>query len=129
MRWIGYLSSGSGSCRSSGSGSLPGIEYRSVAHAPRSISLQRCEQNGRHRFSGEYSVLRPQVGHSTETLIGGTRGAHRLHSASSNSTFPSKGLGRRSPPCEVNRIQSMYLFAEISGIAPSAGSNRICSIW
>jgi hypothetical protein len=39
--------------------------YFSAAHAPKSISLQRSEQNGRKRDASVHSTSRPQVGHFT----------------------------------------------------------------
>ena len=42
-----------------------GRRYSSDAHLPRSIILQRSLQNGRHLFSGEYSVVAPQRGQET----------------------------------------------------------------
>jgi hypothetical protein len=46
-------------------GSSAGTRYDSVAHAPRSISLQRSEQNGLKRLSGFHPTGAPQVGHAT----------------------------------------------------------------
>src|SRR5476649_245128 len=43
----------------------------------------------------------------------------KLQSVSSNGTSSSSGFGFRSPPWVVKRTHSMYLLAEISGIAPS----------
>jgi hypothetical protein len=42
---------------------LPGIDRSSDAQAPRSISLQRSLQNGRHGELSLHSTARPQVGH------------------------------------------------------------------
>jgi hypothetical protein len=44
-----------------------GMAYFPSAHWPKSMSLQRSEQNGRAGFSGENSVGFPQRGHFTFT--------------------------------------------------------------
>jgi hypothetical protein len=41
------------------------IRYRSLAHAPTSISLQRSEQNGRHFDAGVHGTEVPHCGHLT----------------------------------------------------------------
>jgi hypothetical protein len=58
---------GSPSAADSGSSlsSATGTRYFSDAHAPRSITLQRSEQNGRHGLCGAHSTLRPQLGQAT----------------------------------------------------------------
>jgi len=43
----------------------PGMTCRSLAQSPRSISLQRSEQNGRQRLSVTQGTALPQLGHST----------------------------------------------------------------
>jgi hypothetical protein len=59
-------SSGAGGVPSSGSGEIEtGTRYASEAHAPRSISRQRSEQNGRHRDFGVHSTGVPQCGQAT----------------------------------------------------------------
>ncbi len=89
-------------------------------HWPRSISLQRSEQNGRQRLAGENSALRLQTGQSTIAVIAVRRGracpATGCRARARTRRCLSYGFGRMSPPCDVKRIQSMYLFAEISGI-------------
>jgi hypothetical protein len=55
---------GSGKLSSSGS-SFTGIRYDSLAQAPRSMSLQRDEQNGRKRLSADQTTGLPQVGQRT----------------------------------------------------------------
>jgi hypothetical protein len=40
----------------------------SLAHAPKSISLQRSLQNGRHGAAGDHSTSRLQVGHDAMRL-------------------------------------------------------------
>src|ERR1700712_5723631 len=47
----------------------PPILYFSVAQAPRSICLQRSEQNGRKRLSGTQRTSFSQVGHLTIVVI------------------------------------------------------------
>jgi len=44
-------------------GSFVLIRYCSLAHAPRSISLQRSEQNGRHVDAGVHGTAVPHCGH------------------------------------------------------------------
>lgn len=41
------------------------MRYDSFAHAPKSISLHRSEQNGRHFDSGDQGTCFPQVGQAT----------------------------------------------------------------
>src|SRR5450830_48704 len=94
--------------------------YFSSAQAPRSICLQRSEQNGRNLFFSVHSTLAPQVGQSTMVAI--LNSLQKPHKASSKGTSPSNGLGFISPSCEVKRTHSMYLLAEISGIAPNSSS-------
>lgn len=43
--------------------------YDSDAHAPKSMSLQRSEQNGREIFFSIHSTVVPQVGQLTVRLI------------------------------------------------------------
>ncbi len=50
-------------------GGAPGIVYFSSAQAPRSICLQRSEQNGRYLFSGVHSTFLPQVGQDTTVMV------------------------------------------------------------
>lgn len=52
-------------------GAGPGITNFSSAQAPRSIFLQRSEQNGRNLFASIHSTCLPQVGQAT-TVIGTT---------------------------------------------------------
>jgi len=47
-----------------------GIAYCSLAHSPRSISLQRLLQKGRKALSGENSASCLQVGHATNRFLG-----------------------------------------------------------
>ena len=61
---LGLRLGSSGSGGSSSSRSTAGIRYDSFAQAPKSISLHRSEQNGRHFASGVHSTRAPQVGHS-----------------------------------------------------------------
>ena len=67
----------------------------------------RAINNGSHRFSSN----------------------QKLQSVSSNGTSTSKALGFKSPPWLVKRIQSTYLLAEISGMAPSRSSRATRNIW
>src|SRR6266511_748401 len=46
----------------------PGTRYSSLIQRPRSLSLQRSEQNGRNRLSFQSTGL-PQVGHFMETEL------------------------------------------------------------
>lgn len=55
---------------SSSSSSTIGIRYDSDAHAPRSMSLQRFEQNGRKADSGVHSTGLPHCGQRTVRGIG-----------------------------------------------------------
>ena len=41
----------------------------SVAHSPKSINLQRAEQNGRDAFSFDHMLFLAQVGHNTVVVI------------------------------------------------------------
>jgi hypothetical protein len=107
-------------------GGSAGIVYFSSAQAPRSICLQRSEQNGRYLFSSFHSTLAEQVGQSTTVAM---INLQKLQRVSSNGTSSSSGLGFRSPPWLVNRTHNMYLLAEISGIAPSDSSSVSRSIW
>jgi hypothetical protein len=50
---------------SSSSFSTAGMRNDSLAHAPKSIILQRSEQNGRHFDAGVHSTSLRQVGHAT----------------------------------------------------------------
>ena len=50
----------------------PGIACFSAAHAPRSMSLQRSVQNGRHGEASDHSTGRLQVGQGTEGMRKGT---------------------------------------------------------
>lgn len=45
------------------------MAYRSEAQAPRSISLQRSEQNGRYRFCGDQGTGALQVGQGTVATV------------------------------------------------------------
>lgn len=53
----------------------------------------------------------------------------KLHKLNSKGTSPSKAFGFMSPSCDVKRTHSMYLLAEISGIAPSVSSIVRRNIW
>lgn len=53
----------------------PAMRYSSLAQAPKSINLQRSEQNGRYALSGEKSDMLPHCGHLT---FGGLRGGADL---------------------------------------------------
>src|SRR5690606_29542810 len=55
--------------KSSSSSSFPGTACSSAAHAPRSINLQRSEQNGRCGLCGPHSTGAPQVGHLTTVVL------------------------------------------------------------
>jgi hypothetical protein len=46
-----------------------GTRYFSVAHSPKSMSLQRSEQNGRYAFSGRQATGWPQVGQATVVVV------------------------------------------------------------
>src|SRR5690606_29202026 len=116
-----------------------GITYFSSAHAPRSICLQRCEQNGRYWFASVHSTFAEHVGQLTIVAIAALRNPllrraldrkfdQKLHSVSSNGTSVSIGLGFMSPSCSVKRTHSRYLLAEISGIAPRDSSSVSRSI-
>ncbi len=54
---------------------------------------------------------------------------HFQHNVSSQGISSSIGFGFTVPSCLVNRIQSMYLFADISGMAPYRASIRNLSNW
>jgi len=41
----------------------------SLAHAPRSMFLQRSLQNGRNVLDGAYTLSPPQVGHATSFSV------------------------------------------------------------
>ena len=99
----------------------PATTYRSEAHAPRSISLQRSEQNGLKALSLVHGVCASHVGHFTIVI-----GDQKAQSASSNGISRSTDRGLRSRSWVMNRIHSMYLFALISGIALSEPSTRTC---
>src|SRR5690348_8234138 len=94
--------------------------YFSSAQAPRSICLQRSEQNGRYLFFSVHSTFWPQVGQETTGIA---EKPQKLQSVSSNGTSSSSGFGLQSPPCVVKRTHSIYLLAEISGIAPVVSSS------
>ena len=96
--------------------------YFSSAHAPKSICLQRSEQNGRYRLDSFHSTSLPHTGHLTIV----TMSQHKVNSQGISS---SNGLGFIVPSCFVNRIQSIYLFSEASGMAPLLESIRKRNIW
>src|SRR5665647_942482 len=100
----------------------------SSAQAPRSICLQRSEQNGRYLLASVHSTFLAQVGQFT-TVMANHSHLQKLHSVSSNGTSSSSGFGFRSPPWVVKRTHNMYLLAEISGIAPCVSSSVRRSIW
>lgn len=72
----------------SGDGASSRMLILSSSQAPKSISLHLEEQKGRHLFSGDHSVSRPQVGHLTFMIqhspgTDRTRGnAHNIRSVS-----------------------------------------------
>src|SRR5471032_844316 len=61
--WLFFYSSSSGS-----TGGAAGMVYFSSAQAPRSICLQRSEQNGRYLFSSFHSTFLEQVGQVTTVM-------------------------------------------------------------
>src|SRR5476649_64072 len=60
--WLFYSSS------SGSTGGAAGMAYFSSAQAPRSICLQRSEQNGRYLFSSFHSTFLEQVGQVTTVM-------------------------------------------------------------
>ena len=79
-----------GSSASSSSCSSAATRYGSVAHAPRSIILQRSEQNGRDSLSARQGTCFPHCGQGTYAHPA----AHKLQNVSSNSTSGSTVRGR-----------------------------------
>ena len=59
------------------------MRYDSLAQAPRSIILQRSEQNGRHLFAGVKGDNSPQCGQGTFVLtdLDGAEGEIETHIA------------------------------------------------
>jgi hypothetical protein len=68
---------------------LPEMTLRSAAQSPRSTSLQRSEQNGRHLLSATHATGLPHVGHSTSCVTPFHPPHQNAHSASSNGTSRS----------------------------------------
>lgn len=54
----------------SSGGASVGMRKLSLAHAPRSICLQRSLQKGRYTFAGLYTLLPPQLGQVTMRACG-----------------------------------------------------------
>ena len=47
----------------------PGMRFSSIAHSPKSINLQRSEQNGLETCSGVQGTEHPQLGHFTISVL------------------------------------------------------------
>ena len=102
---------GGGSGASGSGASATGTRYASLAHAPRSIILQRSEQNGRQRDAGVHS-----------TGLRRSAGRRRRAAAVTDCRTPARTRrrGRRRvprsmPDTPMKRMLSAYLLALISG--------------
>jgi hypothetical protein len=90
-----------GNAESVSAAGSPAITWRSAAQSPKSISLQRSLQNGRHALAWTQATGARHTGHSTTAAI------QNAHSDRSNGTSRSIDFGFRSRPAAVKRIQSM----------------------
>jgi hypothetical protein len=82
--------------------SSPGITCFSLAHAPRSMSLQRSLQNGRNGEAGDHSTGRWQVGQETDFRL--TAGDQRqVQVVSVKRTSSVVWIGRVLASCQTRK--------------------------
>ena len=110
--------------RASG-GSTPGMRKRSAAHSPRSMSLHRSEQNGRHFDVTAHSTGVPHLGQLT---IRGLVIASPARARTGARSRPACSCAPRSRyPLRASRLCTAYTGAAMTSSCESENSGPRCS--